>query len=137
ASPMEKGTGKPYTSQIKGQWFCCGGPHMIRYCKAQKVRCFRYVAQCEGDVYTDAFDGSHNRNRGASYLKLGVSGKYLTVRAVVSDNLVDGVDGVLGMDVINQLDGVNVNCGRIRPSQGSPRWQNRLQMAAKPYRSNK
>ena len=26
---------------FKGQCFRCGGPHMIRYCREQRVRCFR------------------------------------------------------------------------------------------------
>ncbi|KAK7073396.1 hypothetical protein SK128_018730 [Halocaridina rubra] len=70
----------------------------------------RYMAQCEGDAHIDAFDGGQIRCRGESWLKLSVRGIYLTVRAEMSDNL---VDGALGVDVIDQLGGVTINCGRV------------------------
>ena len=75
----------------------------------------RYVAQshCIGNVYINAFDGRPIKCRGATWLNIGISGRQLRVRAVVSDHLVDGVDVVLGVDVIDRLGGVTVRCGRV------------------------
>ena len=46
-------------------------------------------------------------------MKLGVNSECLTVRVVVSDQLDNGVDVVLGVDVIDHLGGVTVTQGRV------------------------
>lgn len=73
----------------------------------------RYVPQCRGDIYISAFDGSQIKCKGANWVNLGVNGECVTVRAVVSNHLVDGVDVVLGVDVIDQLGGVTVTQGKV------------------------
>lgn len=73
----------------------------------------RHVPQCRGEIYIHAFDGSQIKCKGADWVKLRVNGKDVTVRAVVSDQLVNGVDVVLGVDVIDHLGGVTVNKGNV------------------------
>lgn len=73
----------------------------------------RHVPQCRGEIYIHAFDGSQIKCKGADWVKLRMNGKDVTVRAVVSDQLVNGVDVVLGVDVIDHLGGVTVNKGNV------------------------
>lgn len=73
----------------------------------------RYVPQCEGEIFISAFDGSQIKCKGAHWVKLRVNDDHVTVRAVVSDQLVNGVDVVLGVDVIGQLGGVTVTQGKV------------------------
>ena len=73
----------------------------------------RYVPQCRGEIYISAFDGSQIKCKGADWVKLGVNSEGVTVRAVVSDQLVNGVDVVLGVDVIDHLGGVTVTQGKV------------------------
>ncbi|XP_068224554.1 uncharacterized protein [Palaemon carinicauda] len=73
----------------------------------------KFVPRCKGEVYISAFDGSHIKCKVADCVELGVNGKCVTVRAVVSNQLVNGVDVVLGVDVIDQLGGVTVTQGKV------------------------
>ncbi|XP_068237273.1 uncharacterized protein [Palaemon carinicauda] len=114
-------TGRPF--QFRGQCFRCGGPHMIKDCKetqglvdtgcSTSVVHSKFVPRCKGEVYISAFDGSHIKCKVADCVELGVNGKCVTVRAVVSNQLVNGVDVVLGVDVIDQLGGVTVTQGKV------------------------
>ena len=47
--------------------------------------------------------------KGISLMKLVVSGKKLNINAIVMDRMVEGIDLVMGMDVIRQLGGVLIN----------------------------
>ncbi|XP_068240111.1 uncharacterized protein [Palaemon carinicauda] len=69
---------------------------------------FKFLPHCKGEVYISVFDGSHIKCKVTYCVELGVNGKCVTVRAVVSNQLVNGVDVVLGVDVIDQLGGVTV-----------------------------
>ncbi|XP_068224614.1 uncharacterized protein [Palaemon carinicauda] len=73
----------------------------------------KFVPHCKGEVYISAFDGSHIKCKVADCVELGVNGKCVTVRCVVSNQLVNGVDVVLGVDVIDQLGGVTVTQGKV------------------------
>ncbi|XP_068233538.1 uncharacterized protein [Palaemon carinicauda] len=73
----------------------------------------KFVPCCKGEVYISAFDGSHIKCKVADCVELGVNGECVTVRAVVSNQLVNGVDVVLGVDVIDQLRGVTVTQGKV------------------------
>ncbi|XP_068224113.1 uncharacterized protein [Palaemon carinicauda] len=109
--------------QFRGQCFRCGGPLMIKDCKetqglvdtgcSTSVLHSKFVPRCKGEVYTSAFDGSHIKCKVADCVELGVNGKCVTVRTVVSNQLVNGVDVVLGVDVIDQLGGVTVTQGKV------------------------
>ncbi|KAK4318086.1 hypothetical protein Pmani_010884 [Petrolisthes manimaculis] len=57
--------------------------------------------------------GGEIKCKGADWVRLRVNGEYVTVRAVASDRLVEGVDVVLGVDVIDQLGGVAVAQGKV------------------------
>ncbi|XP_068231906.1 uncharacterized protein [Palaemon carinicauda] len=69
--------------------------------------------QFRGVVYISAFDGSHIKCKVVDCVELGVNVKSVTVRAVVSNQLVNGVDVVLGVDVIDQLGSVTVTQGKV------------------------
>lgn len=72
------------------------------------VGLYRHVSQCKGEIYISAFDGSQIKCKSAHRVRLRVNGDYVKLRAVVSDQLVNGVDLVLGVDVTDQLAGVTV-----------------------------
>lgn len=72
-----------------------------------------YVPQCRGETYVIAFNGGIIKCKGSAWVKLYVSGECVTIRVVVADQLVDGVDVVLGTDVNDFLGGVTVYKGRV------------------------
>lgn len=67
------------------------------------------VDRVEGMSRMVAFDNSEVECRGMSWLDILVAGTPVEVFVVVVDNVVDGVDAVLGMDVIDRLGGVLVS----------------------------
>ncbi|KAF2349269.1 Reverse transcriptase RNA-dependent DNA polymerase, partial [Trinorchestia longiramus] len=74
----------------------------------------RYVAQFDGEASISAFDGQKVECKVVNRVKIVVKGRMPVVtKALVSDRLVDGVDVVLGTDVIDRLGGVTVKRGRV------------------------
>ena len=82
-------------------------------CSAVVIRACM-VARPEGVSYMTAFDGREVECRGLCMLDLEVTGIPVRVRAVVIDSLVEGVDVVLGMELINQLGGVTICRNQVR-----------------------
>lgn len=72
------------------------------------------VDHVEGRSRMFAFDNREVECRGVSWLDLVVAGTHVKVYAVVVDNIVDGVDVVLGMDVIDRLGGVMVTRFKVQ-----------------------
>ena len=72
------------------------------------------VDSWEGKSRMTAFDGREVECRGISWVDLEVAGRLVGVRAVVVDSIVDGVDVVLGMEVIDQLGGVLVAGSKVQ-----------------------
>lgn len=66
------------------------------------------VTECVGTRYVNAFDGRAVKCKGKGTVTMQVSGTDLTLKAVVSDEMVDGVEVLMGMDVIDALGGVTV-----------------------------
>ena len=60
-----------------------------------------------------AFDGRRVRCRGKSSVYIMVGHHKLFLSAIVVDNMLDGIDVVLGMDAITELGGVTVSGGSI------------------------
>ena len=75
----------------------------------------KYVPHCKGgrNFYVKAFNGSQIMCRGTGEVEIVVDGVSVVVVAVVSDQLVDGIDVVLGIDVIDELGGVTVGRGLV------------------------
>lgn len=74
----------------------------------------RLAGKCEGeDNGLVAVDGREIRCKGAKEVELTVRGIRLRVRAIVLDRVVDGIDVVMGMDVISQLGGVMIVDGGV------------------------
>lgn len=72
------------------------------------------VDHVEGRSRMYAFDNREVECRGVSWLDLVVAGTHVKVYAVVIDNIVDGVDVVLGMDAIDRLGGVLVTRFKVQ-----------------------
>ena len=73
----------------------------------------RVVGVCAGVSSMVAFDGSEVKCHGRCQLNLIISGVALVVEAVVTASLLDGVDIIVGMDVIDLMGGVTVNNGEV------------------------
>ena len=73
----------------------------------------RLVDTCEGASSLVAFDGREVECRGRSRVELKVAGVALSVRVIVADNILSGIDVVMGMDVIVRLGGVTVGEGAV------------------------
>lgn len=71
------------------------------------------VDSVEGRSRMIAFDNSEVECRGMSWLDLVVAGTPVKAYAVVVNTVVDGVDVVLGMDVIDRLGGVLVSRAKV------------------------
>ena len=65
------------------------------------------------ETFMVAFDGRQVRCCGMSRIKLNVAKKLVEVSAVVVDEVVEGIDVVMGIDVIDQLGGVTVYRGTV------------------------
>ena len=76
------------------------------------------AGRVEGTSRMTAFDGRVVECRGTSWVDLTVVGAPVRVFATVVDSIVDGVDVVLGMDVINRLGGVTIRGGRVEFGEG-------------------
>ena len=61
-----------------------------------------------------AFDGREVKCKGECWIELVVDGMHLKVEAIVVDEIVNGVDVVMGMDVIKRLGGVTISKGTVR-----------------------
>ena len=66
-----------------------------------------------GEFFIYAFDGRQVRCKGSSVIKLVIDGRQLSVHAVVSDTVINGVDVVIGLDVINRCGGVTIKDGLV------------------------
>lgn len=75
---------------------------------ATTVVCSRIVGGCKGVNYMVAFDGSRVKCQGKRELQLGVRGIDMSVEAIVSERILNGIDIVLGMDVVDIMGGVTV-----------------------------
>ena len=64
--------------------------------------------------YVTAFDGSKVICKGNGTVTIDVCGKMCHSEVIVVDNLLRGIDVVLGMDVINKLGGVMVTGSEIQ-----------------------
>ncbi|KAF2344530.1 Aspartic peptidase domain [Trinorchestia longiramus] len=74
----------------------------------------KYIAQYDGDASISAFDGRKVKCKVAKRVKIVVQGGVpVNTKAVVSDRLVDGVDVVLGTNVIDRLSGVTAKRGKV------------------------
>ena len=76
-------------------------------CTMRKVRA-HLIRECERDekeTYMVAFDGRQVRCCGTCRVKLVVSESQVEVHAVVVDEVVEGIDMVMGIDVIDRLGG--------------------------------
>ncbi|KAF2363741.1 Cyclophilin-type peptidyl-prolyl cis-trans isomerase domain [Trinorchestia longiramus] len=74
----------------------------------------KYIAQYDGDASISAFYGRKLECEVVNRVKIVVKGVMPVVKkAVVLDRLVDGVDVVLGTDVIDRLGGVMVKRGKV------------------------
>ena len=75
------------------------------------------VDRVEGEGSVVRFDGSEVQCKGSAGVSLVVSNVRVDLVVLVVDRLVDGVDMILGMDVIEKLDGVFV--GKVKIVFGS------------------
>lgn len=71
------------------------------------------VEQCYGVSYVTAFNNVRVKCRGKQRVQLTVRGVRVTVDAIVTENILSGIQVVLGMDVINRLGGVSVVNGVV------------------------
>lgn len=75
------------------------------------------VQKCERDrtdTYMVAFDGRQVKCCGTCHIGLTVAENQVEVRAVIVDEVVEGIDLVMGIDVIDKLGGVTVCKGTVR-----------------------
>ena len=85
-------------------------------CTTTMVRA-HLVRECEADekeMYMVAFDGRQVKCSGTCLVKLVVAERQIEVCAVVVDEVVEGIDVVMGIDIIDQLGGVAVCKGTVR-----------------------
>lgn len=76
------------------------------------------VRTWEGEVCTKAFDGRPVKGKGMTDLELVIDGQHVATKSTVVDNLVGGVDVVIGMDVIRKLGGVTVGPTKVKFGEG-------------------
>ena len=74
----------------------------------------RLVVGCEGETFVSAFDGRQVKCKGHTVVQVVINNKRLSVRAVVSDMMINNVDVVVGLDVIDQLGGVMIREGVVQ-----------------------
>ena len=85
-------------------------------CTTTMVRA-HLVRECEADekeTYMVAFDGRQVKCSGTCLVKLVVAERQVEVCAIVVDEVVEGIDVVMGIDIIDQLGGVAVCKGTVR-----------------------
>ena len=73
------------------------------------------VDNCSGTCSLVAFDGREVQCKGTSTIEFGVRGVQMRIRVIVASNIVNGIDVVMGMDVIGQLGGVTTNNNKVVP----------------------
>ena len=82
----------------------------------------RIVKDYVGNVnYVTAFDGSAVRCTGNFNLVMVVSGVPIEINAIVVDNMMEGVDIILGLDAITRLGGVTVSGRQVTFGAFRPR----------------
>ena len=74
----------------------------------------RFAGGVSGEAMVSAFDGRKVRCKGASKVEMVVAGDKMEREVTVVSEMVDGVDLVLGMDVIEALGGVKVWGNRVQ-----------------------
>ena len=74
----------------------------------------KFVRCVVGESFIYAFDGRQVRCKGSSVIKLVIDGRQLSVHAVVSDTVINGVDVVIGLDVINRCGSVTIKDGLVQ-----------------------
>ena len=62
----------------------------------------------------NAFEGRELICKKDSKVKIHISTRELTVNVVVADNIIDGVEVILGMDVIDTLGGLAVSRNTVK-----------------------
>ena len=78
----------------------------------------RMYERNEQEMYMVAFDGRQVKCHGTCCIRLQVAENPVEVHAVVVDKVVEGIDVVMGMDVIDQLGGVTVCKRTVRFGEG-------------------
>ena len=73
----------------------------------------RLVDGAKGKAVMVAFDGREVACRGMTQIDLGIGERLVSHEVTVVENMVKGVDVVLGMDVIGKLGGIKVKKGEI------------------------
>ena len=74
----------------------------------------KLVTDCTGETLIRAFDGRQVRCRGYAMVELMIDKRQLTINAVVSDKMINGVDIVVGLDVIREFGGVKIREGHVQ-----------------------
>ena len=65
-----------------------------------------------------AFDGRPVDCSGTAIVQVGLAGRWLSVQMVVADAILEGIDMIIGMDVINMVGSVQVGGGKVEFSTG-------------------
>lgn len=61
-----------------------------------------------------AVDGRNIECKGARQVEIKVCGMHVKVRAILMNHIVDGIDVIIGMDVINELGGVTIKKAKVK-----------------------
>ena len=72
------------------------------------------VSECVGSHVINIFDNKKVKCKANSTVKIQKSKTDLALREVVSDDLIDGVEVIIGMDMIHALRGVTVTSNAVR-----------------------
>ena len=73
----------------------------------------KFVPRCDGEQLISAFNGDQVKCMGLQKVNIVVDCVGVDVEAVISERLVEGVDAVIGVDVIDRLGGVTVHSGHV------------------------
>lgn len=73
-----------------------------------------FVEDVDGECVMQAFDGREVQCRGELWIIVQVANESVNVKAKVVSELVDGIDLVIGMDLINHCGGVSVYKGVVQ-----------------------
>ena len=68
----------------------------------------KYSRRANGSFSVVAFDGRVVKCRGKEEVRLGAGDKVVSVEMIVVEELLGGVDVVVGIDTINQMDGLSI-----------------------------
>ena len=84
-------------------------------CTTTVVRTQLVTADHTGGVSAiTSFDGRKVNCKGTHWMDLEVGKMPVKVKAIVADSIIEGIDIVMGLDIINQLGGVTVASGDVK-----------------------